>query len=294
MPAERSEQNQDVVRVKAVEEQEVENLLTQIEERKTVAADLEMSLETLRREIEQFEMRYYAAVGSLLAQLQRLQIQIEECYLRAEEIEQSGRAAMRWQREEDARRTLREKQAAAEEYERRAREASAKQKEQPVLTTDQQKDLKSLYRRLAKAFHPDLANGEREREWGARLMTEINDAYARGDVDHLRLIAEREQPFATDANEILSQRIERLTRQRDALDETIHRLRQQLSHLERGEFSRLKREADASAAQGRNFLSDLTAKLKARIRNKEQELRWARQELEDVISAARGGEDGEI
>lgn len=281
-------QNQEgVVRAPSAEEAEVARLLAEIDERKSAVADLEASIGTLRREVEAFEARYFAAVGSLLAQWERLQIQIEECYQRADEIEEQGYRAMRWHAEEDARRTLREKQAAAEEHERRAREASRKQREQPNLSTDEQKEMKDLYRRLAKAFHPDLAQSESEREIGARLMAEINEAYARGDIAHLRLITEREQPFAADAHEPLSQRLERLRRQRAVLDETIARLQEQLYRLESGEFARLKREYDEAAATGRDLLAEITAKLQARIRKKEQELRWAQQEWEEVLAAAR-------
>ncbi len=285
MGTQSSEQN-EVVRTRSVEEAEMERLLAEIEERKSVVADLEMSVGTLQREVEAFEARYFVAVGSLRAQLERLQIQIEECYRRSDEIEEHGHRAMRWHAEEDARRTFREKRAAAEEYERRAREASREQREQPNLSIDEQKEMKDLYRRLAKAFHPDLSPSETERENSARLMAEINDAYARGDVAHLRLIADREQPFATEANELLSQRIERLTRQRAGLDETIARLQEQLRRLENSEFALLKREFDEAAMSGRDLLSEIAAKLKARIRKKEQELRWAQQELEESLAEA--------
>jgi hypothetical protein len=278
-----SRNQEGVVRTPAAAAAEIARLLTEIEERKSVVVDLEMRIGTLQREVEAFEARYFVAVGALLAQLERLQIQIEKCYQRTDEIEEYGWRAMRKHVEEDAQRTFREKQAAAEEYERRARAGGNGRYAVPRLSSDEQKEMKDLYRRLAKAFHPDLAQNESDRENGARLMAEINDAYARGDVAHLRLIAEREQPFAADANEILSQRIERLTRQRAVLDETIARLQEQLRRLENSEFALLKREA---AASGRDLLSEIAAKLKGRVHKKEQELHWAQQEWEEAMAEA--------
>jgi len=272
------------VRTPAAEEAEVARLLTEIEERKSVVVDLEMKIGTLQREVEAFEARYFIAVGALLAQLERLQIQIEECYQRADEIAEYGWRAVREHMEEDAQRTFREKRAAAEEYERRARAAGNGRCAVPRLSHDEQKEMKDLYRRLAKAFHPDLAQNESDRENGVRLMAEINDAYARGDVAHLRRIAERAQPFAADAHETLAQRRERLTRQRAALDETIAQLQDQLRRLEHSEFALLKRQFDEAAASGRDLLSEIAAKLKGRLRQKERELRWAQQEVEEAMA----------
>ena len=44
-----------------------------------------------RLELGQFEVRYHAAVGALYAELDRLQVRIDECYYRIERIQQGGR-----------------------------------------------------------------------------------------------------------------------------------------------------------------------------------------------------------
>jgi hypothetical protein len=47
---------------------------------------------------------------------------------------------------------------------------------------------KDLYRRVAKAIHPDLSTDEEERKWRQKLMAEANNAYAKKDRESLRAI----------------------------------------------------------------------------------------------------------
>jgi hypothetical protein len=50
-------------------------------------------------------------------------------------------------------------------------------------TPDEIRRLKRLYRRAAKAFHPDLGGS-------AERMAEVNDAYARGDLAALERLVD--------------------------------------------------------------------------------------------------------
>jgi hypothetical protein len=50
-------------------------------------------------------------------------------------------------------------------------------------------EAKVLYRALARRSHPDLGSGDADRERRRTFMIRVNDAYARGDVDLLRLLA---------------------------------------------------------------------------------------------------------
>ncbi|MCS6859868.1 MAG: hypothetical protein NZT92_06070 [Abditibacteriales bacterium] len=280
------ENPKSIVLVTSTEEAHLGRLQAEIEERKSLLADLEMTLTTRRRAVEAFEVRYLAAVGSLLTQLQRLQFQIEECYLRIDEIEEHGFRAVQWQQREDAYRTLYEKKM-AEDFERYVRECLRRPPEPPALAPKERQEMKDLYRRLAKAFHPDLARTAQERDNCARLMAQINDAYACGDLARLRQIAEREQPGAADLLETPAQRIERLRCQRAALDQAIARLQRQIRRLENEEMAQLYRKAERAAACGRDFLAETAAQLQRRLRRKEQELRWAQQELEEITAHAR-------
>jgi hypothetical protein len=47
---------------------------------------------------------------------------------------------------------------------------------------------KDLYRKVAKAVHPDLATNEEEKKWRQKLMAEANNAYTKKDYESLRSI----------------------------------------------------------------------------------------------------------
>lgn len=60
------------------------------------------------------------------------------------------------------------------------------------------RDLKTLYRGLARRFHPDLAEDEADRAHRNDLMALINEAYSSGDIDSLRVLEEQHVDFSVD------------------------------------------------------------------------------------------------
>lgn len=53
---------------------------------------------------------------------------------------------------------------------------------------EQRKEIRTLYRSLARLCHPDLARGDEDRDRRQELMLQINDAWERQDLDDLRRI----------------------------------------------------------------------------------------------------------
>jgi len=78
------------------------------------------------------------------------------------------------------------------DYEQAAADADSKQ----ALTDEQAKEMKDIWRKLVKAFHPDRCGDDAEKrqahEW---LTAEINLARDRGDIQRLREIAQNPDEF---------------------------------------------------------------------------------------------------
>ena len=53
----------------------------------------------------------------------------------------------------------------------------------------QRRRTRTLYRALAKRFHPDLASDPSEKPWREQMMTKVNDAYRAQDLAALRQLA---------------------------------------------------------------------------------------------------------
>ncbi|MFC3350212.1 hypothetical protein ACFOOM_22850 [Streptomyces echinoruber] len=155
--------------------------------------EYEIAVETFRVEVENFSRLHEQRLGPLYARLDELEAQIAE-----------ARAA-RTGDPEDVRR--------AEEARARVApiagveellhgwmdgmglfpEAAAMLTEQPVRPPQRvrpSEEARKLYRELARKAHPDLAQEDEERKRREEFITRVNAAYARGDEDALRELAE--------------------------------------------------------------------------------------------------------
>jgi hypothetical protein len=121
-------------------------------------------------------------------------------------------------------------------------------------------ELKSLYRELAKRFHPDLAVGGVEREAHGTRMAEINDAYARADLEALRRAASQSGVRPTWLPTLAE-----LLAERDRLDALIVRLRQDIASLNRDPLMLLKVDAALARHSGHDLLAETATKLHVQL-----------------------------
>ena len=172
------------------------------------------------------------------------------------------------------------------ELDQEARQAGAAD-EEPVAEASPGADLKSLYRRLARRFHPDLARTEEEQVRHAALMARINALYRAGDRAGLEALADQalgsELPEPTVSLEeevrLLEERRARFESARDGLLLDVQALRTCAT----AELLRRWREAEEG---GRDFFDDLRAELAARGEEALGEVRDAAGALEDAVRRA--------
>src|SRR5437867_4077436 len=151
-----------IVRSQTPEEDELANKLAELSELEMELAERELQLATLTSELHSFEQRYLQIVGARYAQLDELHAQIAEARLRQTPDEPRAK-----QSAAKARARARESAESAEE----AMERSPSPVFQPS------EALKRLYRKVARAVHPDLASDEDQRVRRTRLMAATNRAY---------------------------------------------------------------------------------------------------------------------
>jgi hypothetical protein len=97
---------------------------------------------------------------------------------------------------EDVKRRYNEaKRQSEEDYESTAESFSDK----IPLTPEQEKELKTLWKKLVKLYHPDLVNDDPEKAKTYHLLTQmINDAKSRGDIETLRTTADDPLAFISE------------------------------------------------------------------------------------------------
>ena len=134
-------------------------------------------------------------------------------------------------------------------------------------------ELRSLYRSLAKRFHPDLAAEAAEKPWREHMMVRVNDAYRAQDLAALQqLAAESPQPRTPPAPKTREQTLAETRAEIDRLDELAVKLEQQLDELAKSPAVQLKLEALWARRAGGDLLADMGRQLQDEINRAEKEL----------------------
>ncbi|WP_189706852.1 hypothetical protein [Streptomyces anandii] len=155
--------------------------------------EYEIAVETFRVEVENFSRLHEQRLGPLYARLEELDVRIAEARAaRTGDPEDLRRAR-------EARASLQPIPGVEEllhgwmDGEGLFPEAGAMLTDQPVRPPQRvrpSEEARRLYRELARKAHPDLAQEADERERREEFITRVNGAYARGDEDELRELAE--------------------------------------------------------------------------------------------------------
>lgn len=178
---------------------------------------LDVDVETLRVEIDNFALIHHQRLGPLYARLDELEALVAEAVAaRTGDPEDQRRAA-------EARRVVDELPDLDALFDsvRQAEDAAAQEPapEEPVRRVRPGKDAQRIYRELARRAHPDLSTDPAEQQRRSAFIARVNEAYARGDAGELEALAEEwstapeaaPDPQAPDRGEWLRQRLEWLT-----------------------------------------------------------------------------------
>jgi hypothetical protein len=257
----------------------LQRLLAELDALRDEVAQLELECETLRGELAAFEVRHRAEladeqrllhrIGSVVRQLERWAEMLEE----AEPRQRAVRARrVERQRTRELHQESWESELAEEEL---APEPSAAA------------DLKSLYRRLARRFHPDLARTEEEQVRHAALMARINALYRAGDRAGLEALAD--QALGSELPEpavSLEEEVRLLEERRAWFESARDGLRLDLQSLSGCATAELFRRWRQAGEDGRDFFDELRAELASRCEVALGDVRDAAGALEDAVRRA--------
>ncbi|MFA7405352.1 MAG: hypothetical protein WC007_15265 [Pelobacteraceae bacterium] len=133
--------------------------------------------------------------------------------------------------------------------------------------------LKSLYRGVAKAVHPDLADDEVDRSRRQELMALANEAYQAGNRQVLiDLLSEWEQSPVSYGSEMdIALELVRVIRQLAAIQQNIHAVVRQTEELKQTDIFHFKLRVDDALSDGVDLLAEMAAAVDldiARIRRR--------------------------
>ena len=135
-----------------------------------------------------------------------------------------------------------------------------------------EEQIKTLFRELARRFHPDLTSDPKEKKWRQEIMTRVNQAYANRDLKALRSLAEQPDRPIDSPNQTREQEITALKAELKRLDGVIKDLKSRIRHLEESPAWQLKMEARLKRKSGADLLTELENKIKEQIDDLEERL----------------------
>lgn len=210
---------------------------------------LEVELRDEQERLDRFKVGYLARIAPLMARVEFLEAEVARARgeITDELIERADEAA------------------------RVASERPPEPPERPAVDAGWKKRMKTRFRALARRAHPDLADGDKDRERREGLMARVNEAWANGDeVEIARL--EAEVPEVDDGSVSVADRLAALVQSRGALIERVASLGDQLRVLRGSALESVRRQAEEARDEGRDLLAELAAGLNERIEMLEAEL----------------------
>nr|WP_244190264.1 hypothetical protein [Streptomyces hygroscopicus] len=177
----------------AAEAQAAERLERAVRAAEQALIEFEIAVETFRVEVENFSRLHHQRLGPMYSRLDELDALIAEAVAaRTGDPEDMRRAR-------EARGLVQPMPGVEELFhgwidsEGLSPEAAAMLTEQPVQPPPRvrpSEEARRIYRELARKAHPDLAEEEAERERRGAFIVRVNAAYAAGDEETLRALAE--------------------------------------------------------------------------------------------------------
>lgn len=243
---------------------ELRELQEEISERQDRIAQLEFELMDTRTRLARFEREFEAQVGVLYTNLENL-----EQRLAAARHAVSRRA--QWGDRVD---TPDSPVDVVSQFQKTwtPRERPPAPPPPRPLDDDTKAKLKSLFRDLAKRFHPDLVTDSEEKAWREKIMSEVNQAYASNDLDTLQSLAEK--PDFPETSKVKSREaiFADIRAEIKRLDSVILSLQARLKQLINSQTVQLMLEASISRRSGRDLLAEMAKDLRVQIAEMESEL----------------------
>jgi hypothetical protein len=122
------------------------------------------------------------------------------------------------------------------------------------------RNLKSIYRDVAKAIHPDLAPDDGERQRRQELMATANHAYDIGDRKTLEdILSDWEPESGKESDEGTALELVRAIREIARVQQNIHAFGRQIEELKATDIYQFKIRVDESLADGIDLLAEMVA-----------------------------------
>jgi len=230
-------------RLKTPEEVELEHKQRELTRYQVELGEWERMLSGIKAEIRTFEQLYEDTVGGRITVLEELEWQLNGIL----DIEKTP----------PRRETLSDEQA----FSHFRHTTDLLDEEDEIQPDTSSMTIKSLYRGVAKAVHPDLASDEADRMRRQELMAIANQAYESGDRKSLEeLFRDWEAGTGTVSGMDVASELVRAIRQIARVKQNIHAVILQIDELKQTDIYSFKLRVADAQAEGIDLLAEMVAK----------------------------------
>ena len=237
-----------VVRAETPEEREYARYLKEIDARKLHVADHQAELSFLMEKLGLFSAEYHAQVGTLLVELDRIHLSIDEYEYRITRLQDDDEIdPLDFEGEIRSHFAERQQEVCADEEETRSYERTYHEDlQRPQMDERSELELRSLLRELAKRFHPDLEGIDAERQRREVIMRRVTAAFHERDVNALQgLLAETDFDDPAFESHPIGEKLIWAIREESRLDGLLESIVAEEESLMTSSLARLWRRQDA-------------------------------------------------
>jgi hypothetical protein len=255
---------------------QIAELREQLAQRRPRLVDAEAELTEELAVISAFEFELKRHITPFTRQLDKLELEINQLRKKlrmrgdwADDEMLDARDAAAWAHEQ----TIHE----STDYKYRPQTKDQQKKE---LGEEARRELKRVYRQLARRFHPDMGVDDDDRAYRTEMMMTINTAYALGDLKKLQELADA--PDAAVRDEALTDEmlVVALRKELAHVENRLREIQRELQLLQNHRSHKLRRQKEAAAADGRDWFAEITAQLRESIARRRVERDILHQQLE--------------
>lgn len=162
-----------------------------------------------------------------------------------------------------------------------------------ILPVEEEKLVKDLYRKLAREFHPDLAEDEDDITYLKEKMAELNEAYSAKNLAVLKMLAiEAKIPPTPAARSFQNPKTEQaqISMEMARCQRRLNEIDNELADFHKHPTVQLSLDVKLARRQGRDLLREMAQDYKKKIERKTVERDYLKAQLEQTGLSPEGGE----
>lgn len=250
-----------LVNITDQDDKEILRLLQSIKEKQANIEQLTITMEQMKEEVDLFQHRYNTQVGNFYLELDKIELETQEYRLR-----------LKLRREDISEEEIEKRVAACFNENRIRLESIDKQNEcdeNPKLDdlpNQDAKRLQTLYRKLAKRFHPDKVEEPEKENITEQIMPLINRAYQEQDLLTLERLSIGYTEIDLSIEQTLLDKRKKLHSEIRNLNRVTSELKSEINRIKAGKTYQLKKEVETAEKSGTDLLTTLANDVKRKLK----------------------------